>query len=185
MWMTMKTMYPKIKKPPKELGSSRERIRTAALHSVNRRPYLKKELCQRLCQKGGEPSAVEAVLEELAEGGLLDDAKAVEAIIYARKNYNVKGRNYICRELNYKGGDPELVGASLLENYSLKEEKANLSRLLKQEAPKLALDDPAKKSRQVKNLIRKMLARGFEPSLVFELLNELLDESLDEELDLE
>lgn len=162
----------------KDLGSSPEVIRGAALRMLTRRPYAKAELLRRLKEKGAQEGAAKEVLKNLAERGFLDDAMAAESLIRRRKSANIKGRQYILRELAQKGIESEVAEHALEEHYPPEEERAALRRQIQRSLQGLAVEQP-KRKRQLDNIVRRMGAKGFPIGAVFEILQEEALESLD------
>jgi SOS response regulatory protein OraA/RecX len=110
--------------------TDKEKMKNQALKYLAVRPYFAEELRRKLLQKGGKAPLAEEVLTDLHHDGLLNDANAAQGLIRVRKNKG-KGRNYIRRELLFRGLSDDESRRLIEDNYSSLEEKAGLRRLRK------------------------------------------------------
>ncbi|MCH5191144.1 MAG: regulatory protein RecX [Oscillospiraceae bacterium] len=92
------------------------------LDFLSRRPYGKKELIRKLCEKGHEKEAAEKACERLLELGILNDeeyARILAEELFERKGY---GKKRINQELVYRGIDREIAqnAVDALDNDAVK-----------------------------------------------------------------
>ena len=87
-------------------------IRAAAITLLARRDYLAAELEAQLLERGYESAAVAAVLAELREERLLDDARVVERYVAFRSGRG-QGPVRIAADLAALGASRELIDAAL------------------------------------------------------------------------
>ncbi|MCL2369009.1 MAG: recombination regulator RecX [Oscillospiraceae bacterium] len=91
-----------------------EAIRKRAVEILGRRAMSRRELIDKLTQKGEDREAAEEVAHWLVEVGLLNDADYAEMVIrhYAAKGY---GQLRIQQELRRRGIDKDLWDVALME----------------------------------------------------------------------
>lgn len=92
------------------------------LDFLSRRPYGKKELIRKICEKGHEKASAEKACERLEELGLLNDeeyARILAEELFERKGY---GKKRINQELVYRGIDREIAqnAVDALDNDAVK-----------------------------------------------------------------
>jgi len=133
-----------------EADTAEDALRKRALQFLDRRAMSRRELIEKLVQKGEDKAAVEAAVDWLVEMGLLKDEHYAELIVrhYAEKGY---GRRRIEQELWRRGIAKELWGVALQE---MPEEDDALDRFiaskLRGEAP-----DPKEEKRVADALCRR------------------------------
>lgn len=161
------------------------RFRAVAVAYLARRPYSAFELKQKLKQKGASVETADLVVKFLVEEGLLNEEKLVEAIIFERKNYTLKGRSYIRAELQRRGVNRDLIDQSLENHYTDEEETAVLIRYLHKEASSFSAQIEADEQKRKKfffTLMRRAAGRGFPNARIYALFEEgkinLLDNKL-------
>jgi len=90
-----------------EQDSSAAGVRRAALELLSRREFAAAELRERLRRKLGSEAPVDAVLEQLAAEGLLDDARFIESFVHSHRRKG-HGPLRILHELAQRGirGEP-------------------------------------------------------------------------------
>ena len=140
--------------------------RSAALAALARRAHTRRELQQKLARKGFDRGAIGALLDELAERGLLNDAKTAAALAASRSRAG-RGRSRIAAELAAKGVARLDVDAALA-TLDPAEEAKTLRATLERRARAL----PAGLTRQArsKKLFDHLVRRGFAPAAVLEAL---------------
>ena len=118
-----------------------EAIRKRAVEILGRRAMSRRELIDKLTQKGEDREASEEVADWLVEVGLLNDADYAEMVVrhYAAKGY---GQLRIQQELRRRGIDKELWDRALAE---MPEEFDALDRFIQS---RLRGEDPDRKEEQ-------------------------------------
>ena len=129
-----------------------EDARRRALEILNRRAMSRRELLEKLVQKGETKEAAEAAVAWIAEMRLLDDEGYAEEIVrhYAAKGY---GQKRIEQELWRRGIEKDLWSTAL---EAMPEEDDSLDRFI---ASKLRGSDPDKK--EEKRLADALARRGY------------------------
>ncbi len=79
------------------------RLKEAALRLLAWRPRSRAELRQRLLHKGNQPAAVDRLLDELQQLGLLDDTHFASYWVEHRMQFRPKSRKELQAELRAKG----------------------------------------------------------------------------------
>jgi regulatory protein len=92
-----------------------QHARDEAWKALNRRERTVAELAQLLAAKRVEPTAIDAVLEELLEQGYLDDASYAQRFADDRRRLDAWGAERIERKLLSLGIDRELIAAAIGE----------------------------------------------------------------------
>ncbi len=150
-----------------------EQTKNRALRMLDRRDYSRAELKKKLVEKGERAEDADAVVERLAELGVVDDRRYASLVVreYAGKGY---GERRVRMELQRRGVPRELLDEALTE---MPEQEDTLLSLLRR---KLGEDfDRADIKRATDSLARK----GYGWDEIASALQRLRDE-LDEPNDL-
>jgi regulatory protein len=184
--------------PKQDLAGGPALVLETALRYLSRREYMAAELRQRLKERGAAAEDIEAALEYLQGRGYQDDARAAESHIRQRLAYAPRGRALVKHELKERGLSSVLCNALLEEHYPPEMERQLLQRLLAKEAQfgqtrleqaQLVQAQPeigpssfgnAQNTRKLRQkMARRLLAKGFEQSLVLEVLKDWLPQEDD------
>jgi regulatory protein len=111
-----------------EAAESVERAVQIALRAIEGRPRSVAEIRDRLQRKGCASETIDAAIERLQAGGLLDDAAFARFWIENRQTCRPRGRHALADELRRKGVNAELV-ASALDATLTDEETARVEML--------------------------------------------------------
>jgi regulatory protein len=153
--------------PPDRLVDPEARLdhaRELAWKALNRREHTVAELERVLDRKRVEPELIATVLQELTEGGWLDDAGYAQRFAEDRRNLDGWGAERIERRLRSLGIDPEHVAAAVGAQPGEAEMEAALE-LLRRRFP-VAPDNPRDAQRALGMLVRK----GYELELAHDAL---------------
>ena len=139
-----------------------------ALSWLGIRELTRHQLRTRLLRRGHEPAAVEAVLDQLAREGRLDDRRAAEAI--ARRHVGVRGHGpaRLRRELAAAGVSDVLVRDVTREAFAEVDEATLVERALRR---RLAAN---RRAPTAPRIYAALVRQGFTPSVVREVLREHL-----------
>lgn len=149
--------------------------RDHALRLLSIRPRSVREISDRLARKGFERTAVEAVVADLAELGLLDDRKFARDWIENRQHFRPTGAVRLRQELFVKGIDREIADQAVREYKNDADEfPAALDLARRKQKLFRKLDADTAKRRLAGFLAR----RGYESSIVSKVLKELLKENI-------
>lgn len=133
-------------------------LKARALRLLARRDYTRAELVQRLAPHAADEAELQAVLDECARRGWLDEARAVEAHLHRRAARWGSAR--VQAELRARGvADAELLQAAQQQLAATEAERAQAVWQQRFGRPPA---DAAERARQ----LRFLLARGFAPELV-------------------
>ncbi|TSE20978.1 Regulatory protein RecX [Tepidimonas alkaliphilus] len=132
-------------------------LKARALRLLARRDYTRQELAQRLAPHAADAAELEAVLDECARRGWLDEARALEAHLHRRAAG--RGRARLQAELRARGFADEV----LLEEADARLAATEAERAQAAWARRFgtAPRDAAERARQ----LRFLLARGFAPEV--------------------
>jgi regulatory protein len=133
-----------------------------AWSAVGRRDHTVAQLRTYLEGKRAEPEAIGAALEELAEAGVLDDARFAQRFAEDKRSLERWGTERIERELHRRGVDAELVAEALAGQGRGEELEAALE-LLGDRFP-----TPPTGDRERDRAWRLLVRRGYEPELAYE-----------------
>jgi regulatory protein len=136
-------------------------LREQAIRLLARREYARSELEQRLVAKGGERSAIHAVLDALVAEGYLSDVRYARAVV-AQKSAS-HSRRGIVAGLKAKGVGREDIDSAVAETEL--DDDAALRALWQRRFGRRPLDE-RDKGRQV----RFLQSRGFSLSAILKLL---------------
>ncbi|HBE74127.1 MAG TPA: RecX family transcriptional regulator [candidate division Zixibacteria bacterium] len=149
--------------------------RDHALRLLSIRPRSVREISDRLARKGFERTAVEAVVADLADLGLLDDRKFARDWIENRQHFRPTGVIRLRQELFVKGIDREIADQAVREYKNDADEfPAALDLARRKQKLFRKLDADTAKRRLAGFLAR----RGYESSIVSKVLKELLKENI-------
>lgn len=110
------------------------------------------------------PHAIEAVVAELCEAGVLDDARYAHRFADDKRTLERWGTGRIARDLRRRGIEPHLVDEVTLSQGHV-DELASALVLLDERAPGPLTDD-----RTRDKAWRMLVRRGYEPELAYEAL---------------
>jgi regulatory protein len=154
------------------LGQAAARKATAkeALRLLDRRFYSRSRLRLRLLQKDLDPAAVEAVLDQLMEQGLLDDVRFAEAWSRDQLRRKPVGRLYLRSGLRDQGVAEAAIESALEVCLPPEEEAACCRRALF--SRRYAMDSEKNRMRA----LRFLMSRGFSQGLARESVFQARDE---------
>jgi regulatory protein len=133
-----------------------------AWRALNRRDRTEMELRRTLADKRVGPSDIELVLDELREGGYVDDARYARQFAEDRRRLDAWGADRIERRLASLGVDSELVAAALADQDARSELEAAVA-LLDRRFPE-PVSTPRERDRALGVLIRK----GYDLELAYD-----------------
>lgn len=149
-----------------QFAAARKRAAKAALKLLDRRFYSSSRLRSRLCQKDFPQEAVDAVLEQLAQQGLLDDRRFAESWCRDQLARKPVGPRWLRSGLHDQGVTSEAIDIVLDSLFPAGREREACAEALA--SRHYSLDDDKGKARA----IRFLNSRGFSPSLARELVFE-------------
>jgi regulatory protein len=145
------------------LEQEKQRIRERALRILAYRKRSVKELKTRLIKIGFDKDLVREIIEEFVSDGALNDDDFTEAFVADYTNLKPKGNIFISRELAKRGISQEAIQSAL----RMRDENQIVKDFLQKKLSHFNVKNP--KDRQ--KILRRLLSRGFTPSIVYRLLN--------------
>ena len=141
-----------------------EHARAVAWRALNRRERTELELRGILAEKRVAPEDANVVLEELLDGGFVDDASFAARFAEDRRRLDAWGSERIARRLRELGVGPEHLAAALGGQHQGDELEAALA-LLRRRVPTVP-STPRERDRALGMLVRK----GYELELAYDAL---------------
>jgi regulatory protein len=139
-----------------------QHARDVAWRALNRRDRTELELRRTLADKRVGPGDIELVLDELREGGYVDDARYAHQFAEDRRRLDTWGSDRIERKLVSLGVDRELIAAALGEQDPGAELEAAVA-LLERRFPE-PVSTPRERDRALGVLVRK----GYDLELAYD-----------------
>jgi len=139
----------------------RQRALEFAYRALDNRDRTEQELRLLLGQRKIDPDAIDAVVEELAELGLLDDARYAERFAEDRRLLDQWGRRRIASDLSRRGVRRELIDEALAGSGYADELEVAQDVLRRRYAAPFADDSERDKA------WRLLVRRGYEPELAY------------------
>jgi regulatory protein len=140
----------------------RQHARDLAWAALNRRDHTVLELRRVLERKRVEPCEIAAVLDEMVEGGWLDDARYAQRFAEDRRHLDGWGSERIARRLAALGVDRDHIEAALGGRTAQDEREAALE-LLRRRFP-----DPPADARERNRALAVLVRKGYELELALE-----------------
>jgi len=154
-----------------DLAGQQDQVYPAALRYLERRDYAEQELREKLLARGAAPEAVDACVERLYAAGYLDQQRFACSRARRRRDAAAWGRGLVRLELLQLGVDKEQVRAALDAEYGEEAERQAAAAIISRELGRLpAGAAPEQRNRALAALQRRLLQRGFQAGLVYELL---------------
>jgi len=138
--------------------------RATALRLLTRRDYTAKELRTKLLERDLPEADVASVLADLAESGIVNDARVAESFVRVASTLKGRGRLRISRELEQRGIDRAIVRDALAA-LPVEDETASIRRFLERKHLPARLT-PSEHRRVFGQLVR----RGFSADLIAKAL---------------
>lgn len=146
------------------LAKEKQRIRDRAYRLLHYRNRAIKELRDRLLKIGFDTALVQEVIDEMVEDNTLNDENFAEAFIADYTKLRTKGNIFIRHELSKKG-----ITSDVIETLMQKRDEKRIADDYM--CKKLSHLDIAKpKDRQ--KALRRLLARGFTPTVAYEVIKD-------------
>ncbi len=165
---------PFVATSPQELESA---VRERCLNLLAQQPRTRAELERKLSQAGAPEEAVAAVLDRLAQVGLVDDTAYAQAYVRTGVGVRRRGTRSLRTELRQRGVAPEVIDLAAAE-VDEQDERATALALATRRAPGLARLAPEVRRRRLMGLL---LRRGFSGSLVSEVVAQVLSDPASDE----
>lgn len=148
-----------------------------------RRECCRADLAAKLHTTDLDPDVVEEVLDALEREGFVDATRYARAFVHDKSAYERWGRLKISRALALKRIPRPIIEAALAEEVEEDAERDTLTALLRNKLRTLHFDPNDRRDTIAasQKLVRFATARGFAPSLIFDVLHTLLDSDIEED----
>ena len=132
-----------------------------------RREYCCADIAEKLRKKGAAPEEAEALTDRLIDEGYIDEGRYARAFVHDKTLYNGWGRIKVAQQLRAKG----ICNAYINEAMTCitEEQYAEVFQKVLRSKQRSIKGETDYKVRQ--KLARSLIARGFEPSYVFDNLD--------------
>jgi regulatory protein len=148
--------------PQRPGQNERQRAVQLAYEALDRRERTVAEMWTLLERKRVDPTAIEAVVEELRDVGQLDDATYARRFAEDKQEIERWGRERIARHLRKRGVEPELIESALASRDRETELRAAVAVLNGR------LTGPPRNDRERDRAWRMLVRRGYEPEIAYE-----------------
>ena len=152
-------------------GEVRQECVDAALHLISRRLHSRSELFRKLTRGRFEAGMVDAVLDDLARQGYVDDQKFAQAKAQAAAQRRHLGRRGAFADLMKSGVKRDVAESALDEVYDRNDTLAIARRLAEKAAPRLRKLDPQVARRRLAGMLGR---RGFDYEQIKQVIQETL-----------
>ena len=132
-----------------------------------RREYCCADIAEKLRKKGAAPEEAEALTDRLIDEGYIDEGRYARAFVHDKTLYNGWGRIKVAQQLRAKG----ICNAYINEAMTCitEEQYAEVFQKVLRSKQRSIKGETTYEVRQ--KLARSLIARGFEPSYVFDNLD--------------
>lgn len=145
-----------------------EQARAVCLRLLTVRARTRAELAEQLSKRGYPDEISGAVLNRLAEVGLIDDADFAEQWVRSRRINAGKGKRALAAELRTKGVDDEVISAALADiDAGAERQRAEELVRAKLRRDRLAEGDDPKITRR---LVAMLARRGYQQGMAFDVV---------------
>ena len=154
-----------------------ERAREICLRALERRMHSRRELALKLRQKGVPEEVGEAVLDRLAEVGLVDDEAFARMYVTSRQRSRPRGHRGLLAELLRKGIERETAAAILEELEEEEDPVETARRAVAAKLRSLSGRPPRERKRKAMDFL---VRRGFGYDVAARALEDLEEEGEEE-----
>ena len=132
-------------------------------------PKSRRNLQEKLRERGFAQTAIQGALEQLEKQGLLNDRSFAESIFQTYSNHRFSGRRRIAFELEKRGISKPLV-REILEKFTPEDEREKALELAKQKQEKWSGLDRLKRRKKIYDFL---VRRGFDFTLSRDVVAEV------------
>lgn len=157
------------------LNDDLEKARETAMRILASCGRSKKDLIERLVNKGHEPHICEELVERLDSVGLINEEETAAMIVRARFSERGRSRFAIGEELRRKGYSEETIGRALDQIGPDDEREAVLELARK----RLAKDTSADQQARIRRALGHIARKGYSPGIAMSCIREVLSHEAD------
>lgn len=155
------------------MASERWRCREAALRLISFRARSRKELRDRLAQRGFASPVVDTIVEDMVRAGLLNDATFAQAFALDRIRQRPIARRRLVLELRSRGIDEEIARDAADQAFQGADvDEVTLARQAARRFRRKRGEDDARATRRLYALLAR---RGFGSETIREIVGEVLE----------
>ncbi len=154
-----------------ERGGVKQACFDHALRLLAGRLHSRAELVKKMAPKEYGPRIVDAVMEDLARYGYVDDAKFAIAKAQAAATQKHHGRRRAALELRRSGVSDDLIESALNSVYGKHDSTRTARRLAEKQAPRLRQLDPVAARRRLIGMLQR---RGFDYEEIRDVVEQVL-----------
>jgi len=157
--------------PAEEMADPETVARNLCLRALTGAPKTRQQLADLLADRDVPDDAAEAVLDRLAEVGLIDDEAFAQAWVTSRQAGRGLARRALKAELRAKGVDDD-VAATAVEAVDDDDERETARRLVERKIPGMRRLDRATATRRLMGMLAR---KGYSGGLAAGVVREALD----------
>lgn len=158
--------------PLQSTSDRAEQARNLCLRLLTARARTRAELAGQLAKRGYPDDVSAAVLDRLAQVGLVDDGDFAEQWVRSRRVNAGKGKRALAAELRNKGVDNEVIDAALA-GIDAGAERARAEQLVRDKLRREKLGDPGDREVEAKvtrRLVGMLARRGYGQTLAVDVV---------------
>jgi len=155
--------------PQADSGSREEQARALCLRLLTARARTRAELAGQLTKRGYPDDVSAAVLDRLADVGLVDDEDFAEQWVRSRHVNAGKGKRALASELRTKGIDDEVI-AVVLADIDADAERVRAEQLVADKLRRERLTDGTDDVKVARRLVSMLARRGYHQSMAFDVV---------------
>lgn len=157
---------------PSTSESRAEQAHALCLRLLTVRARTRTELADRMAQRGFPEEVAGAVLDRLAEVGLVDDEDFAAQWVRSRQTHAGKGKRALAAELRTKGVDDDIIAAAL-DGIDAGAERVRAEQLVDRRLRREPLDD-GDHPKVMRRLVGMLARRGYSQSMAIAVVSEAL-----------
>lgn len=149
-----------------------EQARALCLRLLTARARTKAELEAQLAKRGYPEEVSAAVLERLAQVGLVDDQDFAEQWVRSRRQHAGKGKRALAAELRNKGVRSEVIDSALAD-IDAGAERTRAEQLVRDKLRREKLGDPGERDTEnkvVRRLVGMLARRGYSQTIALDIV---------------
>jgi len=155
--------------PQADSATREEQARALCLRLLTARARTRAELAGQLTKRGYPDDVSAAVLDRLADVGLIDDEDFAEQWVRSRHVNAGKGKRALASELRTKGIDDEVI-ADVLADIDSDAERVRAEQLVADKLRRERLTNDTDDVKVARRLVGMLARRGYQQSMAFDVV---------------
>lgn len=157
-----------------------EVARAIVLRQLAAAPRSRKQLEDKLAQRGCEPAVAAEVLDRMEQVGLVDDAAYAQMLVRSQQQGRGLARRGLAHELRKKGVPEEIARDALATELSADGERARAEELVAKKLRTMSGLDRQVKTRRLAGMLAR---KGYPGELAYSVIREALDQDPEHQRD--